>query len=228
LVVAAVLTACSRAPIAEAPAVPVFFIHHIHSSSPSPLNEVKAGHVRAVFPDSWTARPLPVGEIAQEGFVASPNIDDWLRGTGTPDGMEAFWVDVGADDIPSNYYYLAARGPALSPLALNRSCHPVKQRILVDHPPDFTGATASPGDYVASGEGTCRGVHGPTHWAYVVVAPGFGPDRGVGLPTSGLYVVMASVSGPRSEFVLKEMIQSAWFGNAALSDIVKAASGQTR
>jgi hypothetical protein len=226
--VAAALTACSRVPVAEAPAVPVFFIHHIHSSSPSPLKEIKAGHVRAVFPDSWSAQPLAGEGLAQEGFVASPNIDDWLRGTGSADGMEAFWIDVGGDDIPSNYYYLAARGPALSPLGLNRACHHARDRIFADHPPDFTGSTASAGDYVASGEGTCRGAHGSTHWAYVVVAPGFGPERQVGLPTSGLYVVMASVSGPRSEFILKEMIQSAWFGNSSLSDIVKAASGQTR
>jgi hypothetical protein len=227
-VLAAALTACGRTPIADSPAAPVFLIHPFKSSSsPSPLNEVKAGQVRAIYPGSWRAVPLPPGAVRQ-GFVASPDIDNWLHGNGTAPGMEAFWIDVAAGKIPSDYYYLAARESALGPLSGNRSCRSEHRRVIVDHPPDFTGATPSPGDYIASGEGTCRTAGVRTHYAYVVIAPGFGPVRQVGLPTSGLYVVMASVTGPRSEFVLKEMIQGAWFGGASIPDFLKAASGQER
>jgi hypothetical protein len=223
LVLAAVLTACSRVPIGEAPAPLTFSIRHFTSAStPSPLNEVRTGQVRAVFPESWEARPLPATSVPQEGFVASPRIDRFERGVGAIQGIEAFWVDVAKLKIPSNYYYLAARNEALSALTAGK-CRAVRRDVLIDRPPDFTGRTFSPSDYVVSATGTCDSGAQPTRWAYVVAAPGFGPVRQVGLPTSGLYVVVAVVSGRGANRLLHEMLDGAQFGGTPISQIVRAA-----
>jgi hypothetical protein len=221
---AAALTACSRVPVAEAPAPLTFTIRQLHSSStPSPLNEVRAGKVRAVFPESWEARPIRTTSVPQEGFVASPRIDRFERGAGAVQGIEAFWIDVGKMEIPSNYYYLAARNEAMSALSTQESCRSVRREVLIDRPPDFSGRTFSPGDYVVSASGTCQVNGRPTKWAYVVAAPGFGPIRQVGLPTSGLYVVVAVVSGRGADRLLKAMLEGAHFGGTPISQIVRAA-----
>jgi hypothetical protein len=223
LVLAAALTACNRVPSAE-PAAPAFTIHPFASSTtPSPFNEVRAGHVRAVFPQQWEVRPIDSTTLPQEGFVASPRLDRFERAAGVVQGMEAFWIDVGAMRIPSTYYYLAARNEALSMLTGGKQCQLARRQVLLDRPPDLTGAQFSPGDYVAKSTGTCT-LHGqPARWAYIVAAPGFGPVREVGLPTSGLYVVLAVVSGPNAGRLLREMIQGAWFGGTPISQIVKVA-----
>jgi hypothetical protein len=138
--------------------------------------------------------------------------------------MEVFWIDVAKMHIPSDYYYLVARGPVLDALRANKACETGRQQVFVDHPPDLTGRRFSPSDYVATGTGTCR-VHGRyTRWAYVVAAPGYGPLREVGIPTSGLYVLIAVVSGVRSDALLQEMVASARFGNTPMTQIVNAAS----
>jgi hypothetical protein len=223
LVMLAAVTACIRVPVGEAASPITFTIRAFESpSAPSPLNEVRTGQIRAVFPKHWEARPLP-SSVAQEGFVASPRVDRFERGAGTVQGIEAFWVDVAKLQIPSDYYYLAARGEALSALVTQNSCRAVRRDVLVDRPPDFTGQTWSPGDYVVSASGTCRVNERPMKWAYIVAAPGFGPVRQVGLPTSGLYVVVAVVSGPNAERLLKEMLEGAQFGGTPISQIVRAA-----
>lgn len=220
---AAALTACGRVPAAE-PQAPSFSIHPLSSATtPSPFSEVHAGSVRAVFPQQWQVRPIDSGSVPQEGFVASPRLDRFERGAGVVQGMEAFWIDVGSMRIPSNYYYLAARNEALTRLTGGKQCQLARRQVLLDRPPDFTGAAYSPGDYVATSTGTCV-VHGQqTRWAYIVAAPGFGPVRQVGLPTSGLYVVLAVVSGPNADRLLKQMIQGASFGGTPISQIVKVA-----
>jgi hypothetical protein len=210
--------------VADAPASLTFTIRQVPSvSTPSPLNEVRAGQVRAVFPKSWDARPLPTSSVAQEGFVASPRIDRFERTTGVVQGIEAFWIDVGKQAIPSNYYYLAARNEAMSSLSSRNSCRAVRHDVLIDRPPDLTGRTFSPSDYVVSASGTCESNGRPTRWAYVVAAPGFGPIRQVGLPTSGLYVVVAVVSGRNAEPLLDAMLEGARFGGTPISQIVRAA-----
>ncbi len=224
LLMAAAFAACTRAPIATSDGPAAFTIRRLHarSASPSPLLEVTAGRVRGIFPDGWEARPLPRGRLG-EGFVASPALADWESGEATVEGVEAFWIDVAKGHIPSDYYYLAARSSTLGKLASNRACRPAQQHVWVDHPPDLTGMKFSPGDYAATASGVCRMDGRPTRWAYAVVAPGFGPARRVGIPTSGLYVVIAVVRGPKSEFLLKEMLQGARFDEASVSDIYRAA-----
>jgi hypothetical protein len=161
--------------------------------------------------------------FAREGFVAAPRLTDWERQKGPVQGMEAFWVDIAENRIPSDYYYLAARGPALSPITENKACQQSSQRVVVDRPPDLTGRKFSPSDYVASGRATCRAGGRATHWAYVVAAPGFGPMRQVGIRTSGLYVVVVAVGGGASRRLLGKIIESTRFGDASIPQIVKAA-----
>src|SRR5207249_1115171 len=155
----------------------------------------------------------------REGFVASPKIDDWERQAGTVGGAEAFWIDVGDVNLPSDYFYLVARGPVVGSLIANKSCRKTGQKIYVDNRPDFTGRTDSDGDYVASASGVCGRGPGLLRWEYIVVAPGYGPLRQIGIPTSGLYVVMAAVSGPRAGALLQEMMDSTRFSNTSISQI---------
>lgn len=222
----AFLPACASTPSAEVPTLAEFSVHELSpAASPSPelRLQVQSGYVRALIPNDWEARPLPLTRYPQEGFVAGPRISDWEEATGTVGGMEAFWVDVAKLRIPSDYYYLAARGPALGSLMGNEACRSAEQEVFVDHPPDFTGHRFSPGDYVASARGSCRTEAGRTRWAYVVAAPGFGPVRQVGIPNSGLYVIIAAMSGPKADLLLREMIESTRFGGSTFSQIVDAA-----
>ncbi len=223
LVLTAAMTACARVPADEVRSPIVFSVQPLATSSP--FSEVQAGHIRAVIPTQWDARPLPAGRYPQEGFVASPRLAAWERGTGTVQGMEAFWIDVAKLQIPSDYYYLAARSPRLGSFAEKDSCEPVAFEVVVDHPPDVAGPRFSPGDYVAHGSGTCGEGKQATQWAYVVVAPGFGPVRRLGIPNSGLYVVVAVVSGHREEAksLLNQMVQEAKFNGQRITDIVEAA-----
>jgi hypothetical protein len=210
--------------LSQAPAPrPVFAVHQL-PPSPSPLRlEVQAGSVQALIPDGWVAQPLPSSRYPQEGFVASPRLEQWEREAGTVGGMEAFWIDVAKLQIPSDYYYMVAQGPAMAALAANKNCRSATEEIYIDHPPDFTGRRFSPGDYVMSATGTCRTQGKPTRWAYVVAAPGFGPMRRMGIPTSGLYVVIAVVPGKRAGELLKQILEAARFGDTSISQFLKAA-----
>jgi len=202
--------------------LPEFSIRQL-PASPSPLRvEVQAGDVQGLIPEDWQAQPLPQTRYPQQGFIASPSLADWDTGAGIVRGMEAFWVDVGKLQIPSDYYYLVARGPAIASLAGNSACHPAKDEVFVDHPPDLTGHRFSPSDYVESATGMCKVQGQRTRWAYIVAAPGFGPAREVGLPSSGLYVVLAVVSGKRANALLHQIIQAARFGEVPISKIVAA------
>ncbi|HEY3210841.1 MAG TPA: hypothetical protein VGL18_13835 [Actinomycetota bacterium] len=219
------LTACTNVPAAHEASVPrtVFAVHHL-PPSPSPLRtEVRAGSVQALIPDGWIAQPLPTARYPQEGFVASPRLEQWESAAGSVGGMEAFWIDVAKLQIPSDYYYMVAQGPAMAALAANKNCRSASEEIYIDHPPDFTGRRFSPGDYVMSATGTCRTQGKPTRWAYVVAAPGFGPMRQMGIPTSGLYVVIAVVPGKRAGQLLKQILEAARFGDTSISDFLQAA-----
>jgi hypothetical protein len=224
-VVAASLASCARTQPAspERAAVPAMRIQPFGpASSPSPLVQVTAGNVHAVVPRTWTVQSMPEARAPQHGVVASPHVPDLEQRPGPVNGLEAFWIDEADVGIPSDYYYLVARGPVLATLGA-KGCHPRRPRVFVDHPPDLTGEQFSPGDYVASGTGVCRTDDGSVRWAYVVAAPGFGPLRSVGIPTAGLYVVIAAVSGARADVLLDQMINGAHFGNASIPQIERAA-----
>jgi hypothetical protein len=223
------LSACTLAPLpSPSPASePEFWVHQL-PPSPSPLGiEVQSGQVYGLIPSGWQAEPLPQTRFPQQGFVASPELADWEAGAGSVLGMEAFWVDVTGLHISSDYYYFAAKGPAMSSLLANRNCHSTAQEVVADNPPKLSGLEFSPGDYVVSARGTCREAGGTMKWAYIVAAPGFGPVRQVGLPSSGLYVVLAVMSGRKAGPLLEEMIDGARFANVSITQIVAAARTTT-
>jgi hypothetical protein len=202
----------------------------MHQLPPSPSTlsiEVQSGSVQGRIPGDWDAAPISPTRFPAQGFVASPQLEDWERQAGVVRGMEAFWIDVGNLEVASDYYYAVARGPAMSSITSNKACHPTTQDVVADNPPDLTGWGFSPGDYVVSARGTCHTDGRPTRWAYIVVAPGFGPERVVGLPSSGLYVVVAVVSGRQAGALLQEMIDGARFANVPISQIVAAARTTT-
>jgi hypothetical protein len=223
IVIALIAAGCSDAGRAgwtpSAPAQPMRV-----RQSPRPFAEVAADRVHALIPDRWQPRPV-TSSPGDGGFFASPRPRGWQRMDGSVQGMAATWVDEGRGGIPSDFYYLAATGPALRQLIHSPDCRAESTRVIVNHRPDyFRGHRGSPGDYVARGRGTCsRGMTG-TRWAYFVAAPGFGPVRKVGIPSSGLYVVVAVLrdSAGASER-LHTLLSGARFGNAGVSDLIAAA-----
>lgn len=220
LMVLLVATGCQRS-FGTAPAAPAPAPIRVSGAS-APYNEVTAGPVRALIPHDW--RPVEAGEGPSEGFFASPRPNAWRGMDGSVAGMAATWVDATQIGVPSDYYYLAATGPVLAGLKSSPGCDG-RERVLVDNSPAWmAGAAASPGDYLARGEGTCT-VHGaPTRWAYFVAAPGFGPERKLGIPAAGLYVVVAVLPDSRqAPHLLRTLLLETRFGDAGIRDFVSTA-----
>jgi hypothetical protein len=194
-------------------------------STPSPFSQVTAGSVTALVPDGWRAEPAASRVGIRDGFVASPEPRAWRRMDGTTTGMTATWIDATRVGVPSDFYYLAARGPLLSRLTHSHACRADHTRILVDNRPTFAhGTPGSPGDYVARAEGTCHAAGHPTRWAYFIAAPGFGPIHRLGIPSSGLYVVVAVM--PDSALAasqLRRLIAHTSFAGASVNDLAAAA-----
>ena len=191
---------------------------------PTPFAEFTSGRVHALVPKRWTAAALKPGAL-REGVMASPNLDRWNLMDGSVPGLEAAWVDVARGGIPSDFYYLAARGAAVPRIANSETCRASRLRVLVDHRPAFGGDLDSPSDYAVRGAGRCDTLDGrPTRYAYFVAAPGYGPVRAVGIPTSGLYVVVAVVpDNPDAAKKLHTMLMSARFSSTSVAGLVKAA-----
>jgi hypothetical protein len=135
------------------------------------------------------------------------------------------WVDGTRVGVPSDYYYLAATGPALDVITGSSECSATSQRVIADHRPAFaSGDPDSPGDYVAVGRGTCTVGRQPIRWAYFVAAPGYGPVRALGIPSSGLYVVVAVMpDSPRVVHKLGLLLERTRFGEASVADLIEAA-----
>jgi len=190
------------------------------------FDRVAAGPVRALIPDRWRTVSAADQTVNHGGFLASPRPRKWASMDGSVAGMAAVWVDVADVGVPSDWYYVAATGPALTRLTGSDACRASTPRIFVDHRPSFyRGRNGSPGDYVATGQGVCSRGETPTRWAYFIAAPGYGPVRTVGIPSSGLYVVVAVL--PRSRDVdgrLRALVRGATFGGAGVRDFIHAAA----
>lgn len=150
------------------------------------------------------------------GLLASANLDAWSEGR--VQGLEAYWVDATKVGVPSDYYHLTARGPALSRLP-ERDCR-THRSVLVSHTPGWD----SPGDYAATASGVCRVGTGRSRWTAFVLAPGFGPARAVGIPQSGLYFVLAMVrERPGAGRRLERLVSGVSFGGTPVGDLFRAA-----
>ena len=184
-----------------------------------PLQHVGSDGVEALIPPRWEFRPLPLTEAHRRGIQASTDLNGWSPADLRRPGLEAFWVDATEVGVPSDYYELAARGPALSVLDAVPGCHSETRRMVEPHP-----HAPYPGHFVAAVIGTCGADAGDTLWASVVAAPGFGPVHEVGIPQSGLYVVRASVSqGPTAEERLGRLVYGVSFGGTSVPEMLVAA-----
>jgi hypothetical protein len=196
---------------------------------PSPFAQITAANVHAVIPKQWSAVASPAiaqpeSAFQRQGLVASPDLEGWGRLDGSVPGLEAVWMSVTHDRVPSDYYYLAATGPAIPPMATLERCRSLTTQVIVNHRPTFAGEIRSPGDYAARAFGNCGSGQRTTRWAYFVAAPGYGPVRRVGIPSSGLYVVVAVVDdGPDAAKELRRMLLTARFGTTSVSGLMQAA-----
>lgn len=195
------------------------------TESPSPFREVTAGAVSAILPDSWHARFAGPVDDPRQGMVAGPKPSPWSGASPPSEGFAAVWIDVTRVGVPSDYYYLAATGPALDLITSSPECNATRHHVISDNRPEFAaGEPGSPGDYVARGQGTCIVRRQPIRWAYFVAAPGYGPVREVGIPSSGLYLVVAAMpDSPRAPQVLTRLLEGTTFGDASVMDMIAAA-----
>jgi hypothetical protein len=199
------------------------------AESPSPFRAVTAGSVRAVLPDAWQPRLAGPFDDPRQGLLAAPRPNAWLRDRPPSAGYAAMWVDGTRVGIPSDYYYLAAIGPALDLITRSPDCSATRSRVIADHRPEFAaGEPDSPGDYVATGRGTCSVGRQPARWAYFVAAPGYGPVRELGIPSSNLYVVVAVMpDSPKTPELLGRMLQRTRFGGTSVAELIAAAQPVT-
>jgi len=212
--------------VADAPA-PNGPTHLQIRQSPSPFQQVSAGPVSTLIPDTWQPRLAGAFDDPRQGIVAGPR----PRALSRPplEGLAAMWVDGTAVGVPSDYYYLAATGPALDAITGSELCRATQQFVVSNNVPAFAkGEPDSPGDYVAHGQGTCSVGRHPARWAYFVAAPGYGPVRQLGIPSSSLYVVVAVMpSSPRAPFLLNRLLSRTEFNGASVEDMIAAATPAT-
>jgi hypothetical protein len=189
------------------------------------LRPVSAGRVQALVPNGWEVQLIGSSTAHRIGFKASTSLAEWRATKGRSQGLEAYWVDAADVGVPSDYYYLAARGPASRRLAAKGDCHSTGRRVLLDDRPRFDRRVDSPGNYVAMATGTCRSRENKTRWASFVAAPGFGPVRQLGIPESGLYYVLVVVDeGPRANDRIGRLLQSVSFGGTPVADFLRVAA----
>lgn len=221
-VLALVAAGCGDAAVGSPPeAAPLLLI----TESPSPYREVSAGSVSAVLPDHWHARLAGAVDDPRQGLLAGPRPGTWHGERPPAEGYAAMWIDGTRVGVPSDYYYLAATGPALGLITHSAECSATRQHVIADHRPEFAaGQPESPGDFVATGRGTCTVGQQPTRWAYFIAAPGYGPVREIGIPSSGLYLVVAVVpASPRAPQLLGRILERTRFGGASVADLIAAA-----
>ena len=189
------------------------------------LRPVSAGRVQALVPNRWEVQPIGSSTTHRVGFKASSSLAEWKATKGRAQGLEAYWVDAADVGVPTDYYYLAARGPASRRLAAKGDCRAIGRRVLLDDRPRFDRRIDSPGNYVAMATGTCRSKEAETRWASFVAAPGFGPVRQLGIPESGLYYVLVVVkNGPRARDRIGRLLQSVSFGGTLVTDFLRVAA----
>jgi hypothetical protein len=172
--------------------------------------------------------PSPFMQVSdpRQGIVAGPRPRAWRADRPPLEGLAAMWIDGTEVGVPSDYYYLAATGPALDALTGSEECRATRQYVVADHLPAFAhGDPDSPGDFVARGRGTCTVKNKPTRWAYFIAAPGFGPVRRVGIPSSGLYLVVAIMpESPRAPFLLNRLLERTEFNGSSVAEMIEAAT----
>jgi hypothetical protein len=212
LVVGLLLTGAPR-PLGPAP-----------RAAAAPLRMVAAGGVTAYVPPGWEVSPILPGASELLGLRASRDLDRWAPNLGKGQGMTAYWVDATRVRLPSDYYVLAARGPAMESLPGHDRCRSDADSVLLGQGHSHE---ALPSGFLATARGTCDTAAGGTRWAAFVAAPAFGPLRDMGIPQSGMYFAMASVpEGPGDDRMLDRMLTGVSFGDTNVSEFLQAAKAR--
>lgn len=199
------------------------------SAEARPVREVQAGRISALIPTNWDVRPMPSALDATEGIQASGDLQRWSSPRRREKGLEAYWVDAAKVGLPSDYYYLAAEGPAMTRLPAGGGCRRDRFDVLSNHRPVFDRRRYSAGDYVATAGGTCFTRGGTSRWASFVAAPGYGPVRRIGIPESGLYFAFVMIpDGPHANQRADRLLSRVSFGGTAVRDFIDAARRQVR
>jgi hypothetical protein len=215
VVVFVVALALSGGPRALGPAPP---------ATAAPLRLVASAGVAAYVPPGWEVRPLRRAGSDLMGLEASQHLERFVPDLGKGQGMTAYWVDATRVRLPSDYYVLAARGPALESLPSQDRCHSDGNTVLLGQ---GRSHETLPDGFMATARGTCQTADGDTRWAAFVAAPGYGPLREMGIPQSGMYFALASVpQGPGDDRMLDRIISGVTFGETQVSDFLEAAKAR--
>lgn len=196
-------------------------------SAAASVRTVAVGEVRITVPTKWDFRPLPSTSAVREGVQASRDLAQWTSLEERDFGLEAWWVDASRISVPTDYYYLAAEGPAMRGLPSGRICSRQEHTVLRNRAPLFDRTLQSPGDYVATASGTCWSRGRVMRWSSFVAAPGYGPVRRLGIPRSGLYFALVMVpETPHARQRADLLLSSVSFGGTPVSDFLRVAGGQ--
>jgi hypothetical protein len=198
------------------------------TAAPSPVTAnaafttVSADGISALIPEGWVAQPAE-DSAPYQGLTASPGPGVEER-TLLRQGLIATRIDATDIGVPSDLYYLAAKGPLIEQVTRADGCRVTGHRVYVNHRPAWLqGSRSSPGDFIATGRGRCAHRGTATRWSYFVAAPGFGPARERGIPGSGLYLIVAATpAAPGAVQTLATMIKSVRFGQDTARDFVRA------
>lgn len=194
------------------------------SAEARPVREIHAGRISALVPERWDSRPMPSTFLAAHGIQASGNLQRWDSIERREIGLEAYWVDAAEVGLPSDYYYLAAEGPAMTRLPQRSGCRRDRLEVLSNHRPAFDRRRYSDGDYVATAGGTCFTSRGTSRWVSFVAAPGYGPVGRIGIPESGLYFAFVMIpDGPHAHQRAERLLSTVSFGGTAVSEFLNAA-----
>jgi hypothetical protein len=181
--------------------------------------------VEILVPTAWRARPIPSAHAHRHGLTASVDLGEWDARRIRAAGVEAYWVDATIVGVPTDYYYLVARGPALDRFAGRPHCRATQQHVyLDDHPRSSADAG---GGFMAVASGRCRNdrhTKTATRWTSFVAAPGFGPVRELGIPQSGMYYAVVVVEeGPTAGADMERLLSSVTFGGTPVNTFLEAA-----
>jgi hypothetical protein len=192
-----------------APAKPAFL---------GPMRAVAAEGVTAFVPQRWEFRPILSESGSFRGLQASRRLDRWGDGRRPRAALEAYWIDATDVRVPSDYYYLAARGPAMDALPATDACMNEK-RVWVGRGHRVRPPPRWPAEFVATATGTC----GARRWAAFVAAPGFGRTRTIGISQSGMYFVFVSVhDSPDADRKVLRMLSEVTFGSTSVGEFLDA------
>ena len=195
------------------------------------LRPVASAGVEVLVPKDWRVRPLDSPDTHRRGLQAATDLTEFEARRIRAVGIEAYWVDATSVGVPSDYYYLAARGPAMSRFTGLGVCRATEERVVLDDRPSFERDGRSPGSFVAVSEGTCRSKRRGhrARWASFVAAPGFGPVGSIGIPGSGMYSAVVMVpDGPRAIEDIDRLLNSVRFGDTSVAEFIATAEAAGR